>query len=48
LPTELFTKIKFGLDIDNERNLLNQKIELVGKQIQEEQQDRTNKNNISI
>jgi hypothetical protein len=43
LPTELFTKIKFGLDIDNERNLLNQKIELVGKQIQEEQQDRTNK-----
>lgn len=43
LPTELFTKIKIGLDIDNERSLLNQKIELVGKQIQEEQQDRTNK-----
>jgi hypothetical protein len=43
LPTELFAKIKLGLDIENERNLLNQKIELVGKQIQEEQQDRTNK-----
>lgn len=43
LPTELFTKIKIGLDIDNERSLLNQKIELVGNQIQEEQQDRTNK-----
>jgi hypothetical protein len=43
LPTELFTKIKIGLDIENERNLLNQKIELVGRQIQEAQQDRTNK-----
>ena len=43
MPTDLFTKIKIGLDIDNERSLLNQKIELVGKQIQEEQQDRTNK-----
>jgi len=43
LPTELFMKIKIGLDIDNECNLLNEKIELIGRQIQEEQQDRTNK-----
>lgn len=43
LPTEIFNKIKTALDIENELQLLNEKIVAVGQKIQEEQQDRTNK-----
>lgn len=43
LPTEIFIKIKIALDIEKELKIMNDKIELVGRQIQEEQQDRTNK-----
>jgi hypothetical protein len=43
LPSEIFNRLKISLDIDRELKLMNEKIELVGRQIQEEQQDRTNK-----
>jgi hypothetical protein len=43
LPTQIFTKIKAALDVEKELTLLNEKIEAVGKKIQEEQQERTNK-----
>ena len=43
LPSEIFNKIKNALDIEKELKIINDKIDLVGKQIQEEQQDRTNK-----
>lgn len=43
LPTEIFNKIKNALDIDKELKIINEKIDLVGVQIQEAQQERTNK-----
>lgn len=43
LPSEIFNRLKISLDIDRELKLMNEKVELVGRQIQEEQQDRTNK-----
>ncbi len=43
LPTEIFKKLKISLDIDKELKIINEKIDLVGQKIQEEQQDRTNK-----
>jgi hypothetical protein len=42
LPTEIFNKVKTALDIENEINLLNEKIVAIGLKIQEEQQARTN------
>ena len=42
LPTELYNKIKTALDIENELQLLNEKIVAIGLKIQEEQQARTN------
>jgi hypothetical protein len=43
LPTEIYNKIRTSLDIENELQLLNEKIVAVGQKIQEEQQDKTNK-----
>lgn len=43
LPSEIFNRLKISLDIDRELKLMNEKVELVGRQIQEEQQERTNK-----
>jgi hypothetical protein len=43
LPTEIINKINNALDIEKELKIINDKIDLVGKQIQEEQQERTNK-----
>jgi hypothetical protein len=43
LPTEIFNKIKYALDIEKELKIINDKIDFVGKQIQEDQQERTNK-----
>ena len=43
LPTEFYIRIKSALDIDKELALLNEKIDLIGMQLQEAQQDRTNK-----
>ena len=42
LPTEIYNKIKIALDIENELQLLNEKIVAIGLKIQEEQQARTN------
>ena len=43
LPSEIFNRLKISLDIVIELKLMNEKVELVGRQIQEAQQDRTNK-----
>jgi hypothetical protein len=43
LPTEIFNKIRNALDIEKELKLLKEKIVEIGLQIQEEQQDKTNK-----
>ena len=42
LPTEIFNKIRTALDIEKELLLIQDKIRVIGVQIQEEQQDRTN------